>query len=59
MIIDAKYMGNKSRFINHSTTPNIKAKIVHSGGDLHIAFYAMKNIQPGTELVFDYIGNNK
>lgn len=51
IVIDARYGGNESRFINHSCDPNCDA-IEEDGGRIFIE--ANKNIQPGTELAYDY-----
>lgn len=48
--IDGAVGGNESRFINHSCDPNCEA--VYDGGRIYI--FAMKNIQPGAELLYDY-----
>jgi SET domain-containing protein len=42
--------GNASRYINHSCDPNCEA-IIEDG---RIYIHAKKNIQPGTELTYDY-----
>ena len=49
-VIDGNRGGNESRFINHSCDPNCEAVIE----DDRIFIYAKKNIQPGTELTYDY-----
>ena len=49
-VIDGKRKGNDSRYINHSCDPNCEAIIE----DDRIFVHAKKNIQPGTELTFDY-----
>lgn len=49
-VIDGKRLGNDSRFINHSCEPNCEAWI----DDGRIFIHALKNIQPGTELTYDY-----
>lgn len=49
-VIDAAVAGNEARFINHSCDPNCQALIE---GD-KIFIYALKDIAPGTELVYDY-----
>lgn len=49
-VIDAAVDGNEARFINHSCDPNCQALIE---GD-KIFIYALKDISPGTELVYDY-----
>jgi len=58
MTIDAKYRGNKSRFINHSNKPNVYSDYKYCNGEIYIAFYALKDIPPGTELFFNYGGKN-
>ncbi|XXG41169.1 hypothetical protein AAC387_Pa01g1692 [Persea americana] len=58
IIISAKNMGNISRFINHSCSPNVYWQPVLYDHDdecyPHIMFYAMKHIPPMTELTYDY-----
>jgi uncharacterized protein len=48
--IDAGVGGNEARFINHSCDPNCEAQL--SDGAIWIR--AIKNIQPGVELTYDY-----
>ncbi|MCB2229560.1 SET domain-containing protein-lysine N-methyltransferase [bacterium] len=48
--IDASRGGNEARFINHSCDPNCEA--VDEDGRIYIE--AIKNIQPGVELTYDY-----
>jgi uncharacterized protein len=50
VVIDAAVGGNASRFINHSCEPNCEAIIE----DARVFIYALKNIQPGVELTYDY-----
>jgi uncharacterized protein len=49
-VIDAAVGGNEARFINHSCDPNCQALIE----DKKIFIYALKDIAPGEELVYDY-----
>ena len=49
-VVDAARGGNASRFINHSCEPNCQAVIE----DGHIYIEAIRNIQPGVELSYDY-----
>ena len=49
-VIDAARGGNEARFINHSCDPNCEAVIE----DGHIYIEAIRTIQPGEELVYDY-----
>jgi SET domain-containing protein len=51
MFIDAgSHSGNDARFINHSCDPNAEA--FEEDGQLYVR--AVKNIQPGTEITYDY-----
>ena len=54
LVIDAFRKGNKTKFANHSATPNCYARIVLSNGEHHIGIYAKENIIAGSELTFDY-----
>ena len=45
--IDAREMGNLSRFINHSCDPNCQLTRVFVGGYLRIAIVAIKYVAPG------------
>jgi SET domain-containing protein len=54
VLIDGARGGNASRFLNHSCDPNCEAVIHGDGADARIFFHALRNIQPGTELTFDY-----
>ena len=48
--VDASVNGNDARFINHSCDPNCEPEV--SNGSIWIR--AIKNIQPGVELSYDY-----
>lgn len=50
MVVDAAVRGNSARFINHSCDPNCEAVIE----DDRIWIEAVKAIEPGTELAYDY-----
>jgi [histone H3]-lysine9 N-dimethyltransferase len=56
--ISAKKMGNISRFMNHSCSPNALWQPVQfdhgDGYHPHIMFFALKHIPPMTELTYDY-----
>ncbi|ELA41996.1 uncharacterized protein VICG_01013 [Vittaforma corneae ATCC 50505] len=53
--IDSFFMGNKSRFINHSVSnANLKSKILVSHGNVKIVFYSLRDIYKGEEFLFDY-----
>lgn len=45
--IDAQSIGDISRFVNHSDTPNMHV-------DLSATFHPLRDIQPGEQLTFDY-----
>ncbi len=49
-VINAEIDGNEARWINHSCDPNCEA-IGEDGG---IFIYALRDIQPGEELSYDY-----
>lgn len=48
--IDASVGGNDARFINHSCDPNCEAEV----SDGRVSIRAIRNIQPGAELTYDY-----
>lgn len=56
--IDARFMGNASRFINHGNAgeENLRSENVLSQGRYKIGFYAEREIEPGEELFFNYDG---
>jgi SET domain-containing protein len=49
-VLDAAVDGNEARFINHSCDPNCQALIE----DEKIFIYALRTIEPGEELAYDY-----
>ncbi|WEL37923.1 histone-lysine N-methyltransferase EZH2 [Encephalitozoon hellem] len=54
-VIDSRFIGNKSRFINHSKrNSNLNALILLVNGTRRIGFYASRDIDKGEELFFDY-----
>lgn len=52
-VIDAMD-GNLTRFINHSSQPNLKAIHVFLEGYYHLIFVALQDIAIGTQLCYDY-----
>ena len=52
-VIDAT-QGNLTRFINHSSKPNLKPVHVFYDGYYHLIFIALREIQKGEELSYDY-----
>ncbi|MGA3157063.1 MAG: SET domain-containing protein-lysine N-methyltransferase [Steroidobacteraceae bacterium] len=56
VIIDAGVTGNEARFINHGCNPNCESVIE----DRRVFIEAIRTIQPGDELCYDYqIGRDK
>ena len=62
-MIDAGPKGNLARFMNHSCDPNCIAQKWTVNGDIRVGLFAIKDIQPGSELTFNYqfetVGDNK
>lgn len=48
--IDGRARSNTARYINHSCKPNCEATIYKG----RVFIFAIKNIKPGEELVYDY-----
>ena len=53
-IIDATEKGNVARFTNHSCNPSSYAEIITVNGQKKIVLYALKRIEPGSEVTYDY-----
>jgi hypothetical protein len=53
-IIDAEKKGNFTRFINHSSQPNLGLQSVYWRGMPRMIFVALKEIPKGSQLTFDY-----
>ncbi|KAK9846547.1 hypothetical protein WJX81_006349 [Elliptochloris bilobata] len=53
-VLDARFRGNKLRFINHSTEANCRAEVVLVQGDHRVAILAVHDIPAGQELMLDY-----
>eukprot|EP01084_Bolivina_argentea_P101440 181868_1 len=53
-LIDATVKGSKARFMNHSCKPNCSTQKWNVLGKRCIGFFAIKNINKGEELTFDY-----
>ena len=54
MDIDASRMCNEMRFINNSSDPNVEPRRLVVNGETRIGFFAVKDIEPQSELVFNY-----
>ncbi|ADM12305.1 SET domain-containing protein [Encephalitozoon intestinalis ATCC 50506] len=54
-VIDSRFIGNESRFINHSKkNSNLNALVLLVNGIRRIGFYASRDIDKNEELFFDY-----
>lgn len=53
-VIDSRNMGNICRFVNHSCMPNCAMQKWKINGIPRLALFAIKDIEPGEELTFDY-----
>lgn len=54
LTIDSKDHGNYTRFINHSSKPNLESISVFHNGVYHIIFRSIRHIKAGSELTYDY-----
>ncbi|ETW09272.1 serine/threonine protein kinase [Aphanomyces invadans] len=52
--IDARHRGGFTRFVNHSCKPNCKAEKWTVGGETRLLVFALRDLEPGEELTFDY-----
>jgi SET domain-containing protein len=52
--LDATRAGNLAKFINHSNDPNCEPRVLKVGVDHKVGFYALKKINKGEEICFDY-----
>ncbi|XP_034950762.1 histone-lysine N-methyltransferase NSD2 isoform X2 [Chelonus insularis] len=52
--IDAEPKGNLSRFMNHSCQPNCETQKWTVNGDTRIGLFALRDIEVGEELTFNY-----
>ncbi|CAF0820512.1 unnamed protein product [Rotaria sp. Silwood1] len=53
-VIDAGPRGNLSRFANHSCDPNLRTEKWNITGDLRVGLFAIRDIEAGEELTFEY-----
>nr|XP_012147639.1 PREDICTED: histone-lysine N-methyltransferase trithorax isoform X1 [Megachile rotundata] len=54
LVVDATMKGNAARFINHSCEPNCYSRVVDILGKKHILIFALRRINQGEELTYDY-----
>ncbi|KAG4075690.1 hypothetical protein HA402_003515 [Bradysia odoriphaga] len=59
LYIDAEKKGNMSRFINHSCEPNCEPRVIQVKGIQRIGLIAIKAINKGEELTFNYKFNDQ
>jgi hypothetical protein len=52
--IDARNVANLARFINHSCEPNCSLTQINVNGRMHCGIFAMRDIEPGEFLSYDY-----
>jgi hypothetical protein len=53
-LIDAKEKGNFTRFINHSSHPNLRPAYVYKNGIIHLILQTNQPVKKGSELTYDY-----
>lgn len=54
MVIDATQHGSNARFLNHSCSPNCRARQITINEIQTISFFATKKIKPHEEVAFNY-----
>ncbi|GBP07646.1 Histone-lysine N-methyltransferase ash1 [Eumeta japonica] len=54
LVIDGHRMGGDGRFVNHSCRPNCEMQKWTANGTFRMALFALRNIEPGEELTYDY-----
>lgn len=54
LVIDGHRMGSDGRFVNHSCSPNCEMQKWSVNGLFRMALFAMRDIDPGEELTYDY-----
>lgn len=52
--LDSTRIGNKLRYCNHSSDPNLEPRLMRVGGDVRIGIYAKRDIGKLEELFFNY-----
>lgn len=54
LVIDGHRMGGDGRFVNHSCQPNCEMQKWSVNGQFRMALFALRDIEPGEELTYDY-----
>ena len=52
--LDADRLGNEMRFANHNYTPNMQPRVALEKGLSHCVLIALRDIEPGEQLTYDY-----
>lgn len=52
--LDAERFGNEMRFANHNYTPNMQPTVALEKGLSHSVLIALRDIEPGEQLTYDY-----
>ncbi len=52
--VDAERIGNETRFINHNYVPNVKPDSALEKGFSHCVMIALRDIEAGEQLTYDY-----
>lgn len=58
-IIDATRKGGIARFVNHSCSPNCVAKVISVKTQKKVVFFAVRDINAGEEITYDYHFNHE
>ena len=53
-VVDATRAGNMAHLINHSCAPNCYSRLVTVAGETHIVLFALRDIEAGVEISYDY-----
>ncbi|XP_053204538.1 serine-rich adhesin for platelets-like [Panonychus citri] len=54
LVIDGYRLANEGRYVNHSCEPNCEMQKWSVGGYYRVGLFALRNIEPGEELTYDY-----
>lgn len=53
-VIDAEKLGNHTRFVNHSSFPNLLSRSIVVGKSARVFYFANRKIEKGEELLLNY-----
>lgn len=54
VLIDPTLLGNESRFVNHSCTPNCEYRVYHCGKQVRVGLFSTEPVRAGAELTVNY-----